>query len=816
MVSRSLRRQIGLLLLICLGLQPFNLLAFDWESAKANNAPKAVQHVASRVGYDTKISGAFNSPRVKDTLLFNEASTYKIKRDKHIIPLMSNKKTLPFDDFAKHFPGAELKERRAWIKLLDTLQFTNEAGKKSIMGSIGHTIITEAGAVAFLNLLGQENRDWNATKRRQALIKFLVENPQELVALQTKLKTIKAFEPAFLKELFKKPEEKSLLSFQNVLIALGYGLANFLAYYNDTINNYVENRPNDVAWKSIAKLHVALAAIYGINMAIEKNDKLNGPWKNGKNVLTALASAGLTLEGAGLMFAPGETLAANLLPFEWLLKTSFFQNTVKNKLDGMHQDGATKFADCTQPASWKKTAYAWKNGGIQRTPGAPDMPTGIPFVLSALLQQIGTTDHADVKNWLKGKFPDDDSWPPYIAKKGGMGMLLGGLLLGFSLLDKHARGKQEFARAQAIAQVVRSSDEIFNMLQNQPAGNGYSPLFKGFSQDGLDLIAKSYSSTVDMKASYHPGSLFVTNHAHIENILKLSTTTFEDMSQLTQFYGELDAYAAMAQLMLDHQNTKNSHGEGIHLCFAQMDETSTEAYAHAEDMWHPMIATDRVRTNSIKLGGAPETPRNGIITGPNAAGKSVSMKSLLVSIIFAQTFGVGFAKSLVFTPFKKIIANFGSADDTANDQSKFMFEATCVVELLKELQTLPADWKAFVFTDELFSGTEVTPAILLSVELCSRVSVLKNVCYILATHYKDLTKLKELTGNNFENYKVTATVDDDSHVSYPFKLMHGVGDTNVAFDIFLDQMRKQGVNDPELVSIIKNAKDRQKHGIATA
>ncbi len=370
--------------------------------------------------------------------------------------------------------------------------------------------------------------------------------------------------------------------------------------------------------------------------------------------------------------------------------------------------------------------------------------------------------------------------------------------------------KTAFYEAKEIAQLVRSVDTLRQKLQttsdsfvNETYGSDFT---KQLSANWKKLVTKAKNGAFD-KNSEH--ALFSTSQPRVLNLMSLLGQTVSDFSKTTQFYGEIDAYASMAQLYLDTQDTVNHAGEPVRCCFVDLLQNSEESILRAKGVWHPILPQNMVRTNSISLGGSAETPRNAIITGPNAAGKSVSLKALLVNIILGQTFGIACAESFAFTPYAKIIARFTSADDTAAGQSKFMLEATDVVGTLKELESLQPGEKAFVVTDELFSGTEVKPAILLSSELCAEIANMKNVNYLLATHYKDLTKLKEITKNGFENYKVTAFVDDNSTVTYPFKLSPGVGDVNVAFDIFLDQMRKQGLAHARLEEIIKNARERK-------
>jgi len=377
------------------------------------------------------------------------------------------------------------------------------------------------------------------------------------------------------------------------------------------------------------------------------------------------------------------------------------------------------------------------------------------------------------------------------------------------LSKKRADNVTNYNDAKGIAQITRAINSLKKTLlgsKNSVLVDAFSPLFADqTTPEWKELVAKTETSTFDDSNEY---GLFNVNHPRFNNVLGLLKGSIGDFSKMLQFYGEVDAYAAMAQLLIDTKNTTNQFGEPTTCCFVDLLQDSEESVVRAQGMWHPIIPQVVVRTNSITLGGSKETPRNAIITGPNAAGKSVSLKALLVNIVLGQTFGIACAESFAFTPYTKIIARFTSADNTASGQSKFMLEAGDVVSMLKELESLQPGEKAIVITDELFSGTEVKPAILLSSQLCKEVSTMKNVNYLLATHYKDLAQLKELTNGAFENYKVTAFVDENSNVSYPFKLEHGVGNVNVAFDIFLDQMRKQGLSNERLEAIIKNAREQ--------
>lgn len=368
--------------------------------------------------------------------------------------------------------------------------------------------------------------------------------------------------------------------------------------------------------------------------------------------------------------------------------------------------------------------------------------------------------------------------------------------------------KTNFEIAKNTAQVIRHVQYLHTLLA---ADSGTQHLYPHIpattSLAWKQLVSKAKASTFDPQVA---SSLLFTNHGRVENLINLCGLACDEIGQITRFYGELDAHASLAQLYLNHQDTKNHLKEKITYCLADLQDQQQASMLVAKKFWHPIIPTDRVRPSSLDLGGPNNHARNLVITGPNAGGKSVNLKALFVNLILAQSCGMACAEKLSFTPFKKLIGRFRGVDDITNDKSKFMLEAIEMAGLLKEMMSLKPGEHAFVETDELFTGTEIAPAISLSIELCTQIAQMQNVIYILATHYKQLTDLSLITGGIFTNYKVDVFKDKDSHkLIYPYQLKPGIGTTNVAFDIFLEQLDQQGVDDPTLTSIITKARSRQ-------
>jgi len=705
------------MLLVCMASQPLVMLAnIDTQKKELVSMSETKQK---------RISQGLASPLKSELALFYHHSTSPLLNDdkyaffkgmtpvsvnQRILTILKNKTVATNDDFSSN----ELALKKTRIKLFGDLQFSNADGKNSIVKTLGKTI-TRAGRASFLNLVSQEHSDWSVTKKRQAFIKSLVENPELLKKVQEDLSTIAQTEELLAKQVTLETNPLEAMSqMKKIAVFAGLQVAIFYLCYLKNPEGYTA-----LKYTFYADLYMGFMYLLGQVTQTETFGSLGA-------VLMNTMYAGM-IGGASAL---GLACLTNYRNFG--LRALQFLNAAK--------------ADYTLLDRFM----------------LPSLAAAIVFGIYKLVGFINSTN------------------------------------------------KTQFDDAKGISQLLRSTDRLQKNLKESSHDSLSMAYGKDFEEqlsgDWKELVEKAQSAAFNPEKEHH---FFSAAQPKVLNLMTLLDKTVGDLSNVMQFYGEIDAYASMAQLYLDAQDWPNQGVDSVHCCFALLLENSDSAVFNAKNMWHPIFPQSTVRTNSIALGGFGEAARNAIITGPNAAGKSATMKAMLVNVILAQTFGVACAEEFIFTPYKKIIARFTSADDTANNESKYMLEAKDVVATLKELDSLQPGEKALVVTDELFSGTEIKPAVLLSTELCIQVAPMKNVNYVLATHYKDLAEqLPELTQGAFENFKVTAFVDEDSHVSYPFKLMPGIGDVNVAFDIFLDQMRKQGLSNERLETMIKNARNR--------
>ncbi len=249
--------------------------------------------------------------------------------------------------------------------------------------------------------------------------------------------------------------------------------------------------------------------------------------------------------------------------------------------------------------------------------------------------------------------------------------------------------------------------------------------------------------------------------------------------------GELDAYMSCARLI------KELNKKDIPVCFPTYITTDSNEGPALKiiDFWNPSLAGRKAITNSLTLGYG--NPQNIIVTGPNAGGKSTTMKGLLVNVILAQTFGIATASSLTFTPFSKIITYLNITDDIAAGKSHFKAGACRARELIKTVQSVSKDEYTLTAVDEVFNGTTFYEGQAAAYALIEQLSTFPNNVCVTITHFPKVPCLEKDYPARFSNYKVTVSFGPDGSMDYPYKLERGISKQNIALEI----LKIEGFND---------------------
>ena len=149
--------------------------------------------------------------------------------------------------------------------------------------------------------------------------------------------------------------------------------------------------------------------------------------------------------------------------------------------------------------------------------------------------------------------------------------------------------------------------------------------------------------------------------------------------------------------------------------------------------YYPALINNKPIKNSFKF------KKNIIITGPNASGKTTTLKTALINVIISQQFGCGFYESADINPYKHIHC-YLNIPDTSGRDSLFQAEARRCKEILDVIQNNDKKETHFCVFDELYSGTNPEEAILSAHAFMKYLIKYKTVNCILTTHFIDLCK----------------------------------------------------------------------------
>ena len=164
--------------------------------------------------------------------------------------------------------------------------------------------------------------------------------------------------------------------------------------------------------------------------------------------------------------------------------------------------------------------------------------------------------------------------------------------------------------------------------------------------------------------------------------------------------------------------------------------------------------------NSIKL------ENNIIITGPNAAGKTTLLKSILYNIILSQQIGCGFYSKADMKLYD-FIHCYINIPDTGDRDSLFQAECRTCKNILTTIMENP-DKNHFCVFDELYSGTNPYEAIASGYSYLDYLARFKNINFVLTTHYIGLCTLLETKLNKNYHMEIDTGDNDANNIDYRY------------------------------------------------
>lgn len=170
---------------------------------------------------------------------------------------------------------------------------------------------------------------------------------------------------------------------------------------------------------------------------------------------------------------------------------------------------------------------------------------------------------------------------------------------------------------------------------------------------------------------------------------------------------------------------------------------------------------DRVlSTVSLTLGS-----HHSLVTGPNGGGKSSSMRAILQTVLFAQTFGYAACDSVTLRPFRWILSGL-ILQDSPGKLSMFESEVYFAASLLKR-KTGPG----LILFDELFHSTNPPDGIRTATCFLENLWKRDNIASVVSTHVFELV---EQAPEKVQRLCVPGTKESDGSFQFSYHLQKGI------------------------------------------
>jgi len=214
---------------------------------------------------------------------------------------------------------------------------------------------------------------------------------------------------------------------------------------------------------------------------------------------------------------------------------------------------------------------------------------------------------------------------------------------------------------------------------------------------------------------------------------------------------------------------------------------------------HPLLLKKLGKKNTVPLNISIDKNNIIVITGPNAGGKTVVLKTIGLLVLMVQS-GIPIPASpdSNFHIFKNVLIDIGDEQSIEDDLSTFSSHLSNIKRIIET-----ADSESLALVDEIGTGTDPSEGAALATAFLIELKK-KGSTVLATTHHGSL----KLIANNLEGFENAAMEFDHSLLKPTYRFKQGIPGSSYAFEI----AKRIGFN-KELLNTAVNNLDSGKHKI---